>query len=77
MHCHHQVSCSTQAVRYGIQIHTMDDDDKSNFRVSYLGEEAVREKCGKEEDSTEPRGVWQCDDLDWTLYYLDVGSLVQ
>ena len=67
MHCHHQVSC-TQAVRY-------DDDD--DFRVSYLGEEAVREKCGEEEDSTEPRGVWQCDDLDWTLYYLDVGSLVQ
>ena len=67
MHCHHQVSCA-QAVRY-------DDDD--DFRVSYLGEEAVREKCGKEEDSTEPRGVWQCDDLDWTLYYLDVGSLVQ
>ena len=67
MHCHHQVSCA-QAVRY------YDDDD---FRVSYLGEEAVREKCGKEEDSTEPRGVWQCDDLDWTLYYLDVGSLVQ
>ena len=67
MHCNHQVSCA-QAVRY-------DDDD--DFRVSYLGEEAVREKCGKEEDSTEPRGVWQCDDLDWTLYYLDVGSLVQ
>ena len=67
MHCHHQVSCA-QAVRY-------DDDD--DFRVSYLGEEAVREKCGEEEDSTEPRGVWQCDDLDWTLYYLDVGSLVQ
>ena len=53
----------------------MDDDD--DFRVSYLGEEAVREKCGEKEDSTEPRGVWQCDDLDWTLYYLDVGSLVQ
>ena len=52
------------------------DDDDDDFRVSYLGEEAVREKCG-EEDSTEPRGVWQCDDLDWTLYYLDVGSLVQ
>ena len=51
-------------------------DDDDDFRVSYLGEEAVREKCGKE-DSTEPRGVWQCDDLDWTLYYLDVGSLVQ
>ena len=68
MHCHHQVSCA-QAVRY--------DGDDDDFRVSYLGEEAVREKCGKEEDSTEPRGVWQCDDLDWTLYYLDVGSLVQ
>ena len=67
MHCHHQVSF-TQAVRY--------DDDDDDFRVSYLGEEAVREKCG-EGDSTEPRGVWQCDDLDWTLYYLDVGSLVQ
>ena len=67
MHCHHKVSCA-QAVRY---------DDDGDFRVSYLGEEAVREKCGKEEDSTEPRGVWQCDDLDWTLYYLDVGSLVQ
>ena len=55
----------------------MDNDDDDDFRVSYLGEEAVREKCGEGEDSTEPRGVWQCDDLDWTLYYLDVGSLVQ
>ena len=45
-------------------------------QTTTITEEAVREKCG-EEDSTEPRGVWQCDDLDWTLYYLDVGSLVQ
>ena len=42
-------------------------------RVSYLGEEKVRDKCS--DDDIQPRGVRQCDDLDWTLYYLDVGRM--
>ena len=44
--------------------------------MSYLGEEQVRERrdTGDQHDVT-PRGLAQCDDLDWALYYLDVGRL--
>ena len=44
--------------------------------MSYLGEEQVRERrdTGDQHDVT-PRGLVQCDDLDWALYYLDVGRL--
>ena len=44
--------------------------------MSYLGEEEVRERVEVESDyGAHPRGLAQCDDLDWTLYYLDIGRL--
>ena len=45
--------------------------------MSYLGEERVRERPGDTGDhhDVSPRGLTQCDDLDWALYYLDVGRL--
>ena len=45
--------------------------------MSYLGEERVRERPGDTGDHHDvtPRGLAQCDDLDWALYYLDVGRL--
>jgi len=51
------------------------DPCSSVAKVSYLGEEGVREK--NFDCTIEPRGVFQCDDLDWTQYYLDCGSLVE
>ena len=44
-------------------------------RVSYLGEERVRERLVTDHHDVNPRGLAQCDDLDWSLYYLDVGRL--
>ena len=44
-------------------------------RVSYLGEERVRERLATDHHDVNPRGLAQCDDLDWSLYYLDVGRL--
>ena len=41
--------------------------------VSYLGKEEVREK--EESEEIKPRGVTQCDDLDWEVYILDVGKM--
>jgi len=52
------------------------DPCSEKTKVSYLGEEQVRERRapGDQHDVT-PRGLAQCDDLDWALYYLDVGRL--
>ena len=51
------------------------DPITTTANVSYLGKEEVREKVETEQDEINPRGVKQCDDLDWEEYKLDVGSM--
>jgi len=51
------------------------DPCSANTKVSYLGEERLRERLATDHDDVTPRGRDQADDLDWTLYYLDVGRL--
>ena len=44
-------------------------------RVSYLGEEPVRDDTGNDSSSLSPRGVIQSKDLDFSYYYLDCGTI--
>ena len=44
-------------------------------RVSYLGEEPVRDDTGNDSSSLSPRGVIQSKDLDFSYYYLDCGVI--
>ena len=44
-------------------------------RVSYLGEEPVRDNSGNDSSSISPRGVIQSEDLDFSYYYLDCGTI--
>lgn len=51
---------------------------KPTCGVSYLGEDkddSLVEDSKNSEENIIPRGLIQMDDLDWTEYYLDVGSL--
>ena len=41
----------------------------------YLGVEKPKDYHDGSENASMPRGVLQCDDLDFTNFYLDVGSL--
>ena len=43
------------------------------LRVSYLGEEAVREP--DQVSDVKPRGVIQSQDLDFSYYYIDCGKI--
>ena len=44
-------------------------------RVSYLGEEAVREADPDLVSNVKPRGVVQSQDLDFSYYYIDCGKI--
>ena len=44
-------------------------------RVSYLGEEPVRDDTSNDSSSLSPRGVIQSKDLDFSYYYLDCGTI--
>ena len=49
------------------------DACKSVTKVSYLGEEAVRERSS--EEGVRARGVVQSHDLDFSYYYVDCGLI--
>ena len=49
-------------------------DEERVFRVSYLGEEAVRVDP-EEHSSLRARAVVQSEDLDFSYYYLDCGVM--
>ena len=52
------------------------DPCSSTTKVSYLGKEDVREESLDEGvEGVKKRGIIQCQDLDWTGYKLDAGSV--